>query len=43
MVGVKGDGHRKAGSDINYQNNCFFKILGIDLNLLGGEKFQIYS
>lgn len=28
---------RKSGIDINNQNNCFYKILDIDLNLLAGE------
>lgn len=35
----KEDGHRKAGSDINYQNNLFFNVK-IDLNLLEGGNFK---
>ena len=32
-------GPRKAGSDINYQNNLFFNVK-IDLNLLEGGNFK---
>lgn len=35
----KEDRRRKAGSDINYQNNLFFNVK-IDLNLLEGGNFK---
>lgn len=37
MVGeCKQEGCRKPHVDVHCQDNCFCKILGIDLNLLGG-------
>lgn len=37
MVGeYKQEGCRKPHVDVHCQDNCFCKILGIDLNLLGG-------